>query len=141
MILWKWFQVWIKKGLDKLNMSEKQIDHIKAIIQSWRRLKETIQTHWMYHVKSVLLKGLVVHYKKSIVWWNNLTIWRKWWNNSLVAVKVKKVNATNAKYVKRYEFTVLMFNITRWFLLQWDVHPESYTKEYNFMGCIFLDTQ
>ncbi len=33
------------KGLDKLNMSEKQIDHIKAIIQSMTPLKETIQTH------------------------------------------------------------------------------------------------
>ncbi len=53
------------KGLDKLNMSEKQIDHIKAIIRGSTPLKETI--HSMYHVKSVLLKGLVVHYKKSIV--------------------------------------------------------------------------
>ncbi len=33
------------KGLDKLNISEKQIDHIKAIIQSMTPLKETIQTH------------------------------------------------------------------------------------------------
>ncbi|MGU3127049.1 hypothetical protein ACVXZZ_13210 [Staphylococcus aureus] len=27
--------------------------------------------------------------------------------------KGKKVTQSNAKYVKRYEFTVLMFNITR----------------------------
>ena len=33
------------KGLDKLNMSEKQIDHIKAIIQSMTPAEKTIQTH------------------------------------------------------------------------------------------------
>ena len=29
------------KGLDKLNMSEKQIDHIKAIIQSMTQKKQS----------------------------------------------------------------------------------------------------
>lgn len=55
------------KGLDKLNMSEKQIDHIKAIIQSMTPAERNNPDTLNVSRKSVLLKGLVVHYKKSIV--------------------------------------------------------------------------
>ncbi len=55
------------KGLDKLNMSEKQIDHIKAIIQSMTPAERNNPDTLNVSRKSVLLKVLVVHYKKSIV--------------------------------------------------------------------------
>lgn len=55
------------KGSDKLNMSEKQIDHIKAIIQSMTPAERNNPDTLNVSRKSVLLKVLVVHYKKSIV--------------------------------------------------------------------------
>ena len=55
------------KGLDKLNMSEKQIDHIKAIIQSMTPAERNNPDTLNVSRKNVLLKVLDVHYKKSIV--------------------------------------------------------------------------
>ena len=45
------------KGLDKLNMSEKQIDHIKAIIQSMTPAERNNPDTLNVSRKSVLLKG------------------------------------------------------------------------------------
>lgn len=55
------------KGLDKLNMSEKQIDRIKAIIQSMTPAERNNPDTLNVSRKNVLLKVLDVHYKKSIV--------------------------------------------------------------------------
>lgn len=52
------------KGMDKLNMDEKQIDHIKAIIQSTTPSERENPAVLNVSRKNVLLKVQVVHYKK-----------------------------------------------------------------------------
>ena len=51
------------KGMDKLNMDEKQIDHIKAIIQSMTPSERKPSSTKCFK-KNVSPKVLGVHYKK-----------------------------------------------------------------------------
>ena len=51
------------KGMDKLNMDEKQIDHIKAIIQSMTPSERENPSTKCFK-KNVSPKVLGVHYKK-----------------------------------------------------------------------------
>ena len=55
------------KGMNKLNMDDKQIDHIKAIIQSMTPMERANPATLNVSRKSELLKVLDVHYKRSIV--------------------------------------------------------------------------
>ena len=52
------------KGMDKLNMDEKQIDHIKAIIQSMTPSERENPKSTKCFKKNVSPKVLGVHYKK-----------------------------------------------------------------------------
>ena len=52
------------KGMDKLNMDEKQIDHIKAIIQSMTPSERENPAVLNVSRKNVSPKVLGVHYKK-----------------------------------------------------------------------------
>ena len=55
------------KGMNKLNMDDKQIDHIKAIIQSMTPMERANPATLNVSRKSELPKVLDVHYKRSIV--------------------------------------------------------------------------
>ena len=55
------------KGLDQLNMSDKQIDHIKAIIQSMTPSERADPAMLNVSRKNVSQKVQGVLYKKSIV--------------------------------------------------------------------------
>ena len=85
------------KGLDKLNMSEKQIDHIKAIIQSMTPAERNNPDTLNVSRKSVLLKVLVVHYKEVNRLMKQFNDMKKMMKQFTGGGKGKKVNAIKCK--------------------------------------------